>query len=63
MKKQINKMNSNALATFLGLVVAIATACLTIDFKYFELTAEWPKLVCVILIAAGGYYSEIKKIK
>jgi hypothetical protein len=63
MPEDLDKMKRSRRATALGLIVAIATGVLTIDFKTFVIASEWPKLLCVIAIAAGGYGSEMKKLK
>lgn len=48
-------------ATLMGLVVAISTALMTIDWSNFIFSKEWPKLVLSAIIAIGGYFSTIKK--
>lgn len=63
MKKFVNKMNSDFLATAAGLVVAIATAFITIDWANFDISKEYPKLICSAVIAAGGYFSKMKKVE
>lgn len=51
-------------ATALGLIVAIASAWMTIDWTTFDIKKEWPKLVLSTIIAIGGYVSTLKlKIK
>lgn len=56
-------MNSDFLATAAGLVVAIATAFITIDWANFDISKEYPKLICSAVIAAGGYFSKMKKVE
>lgn len=48
-------------ATILGLAVAIAQAGYNIDWLNFDLHKEWPKLFFSFVIAAGGYFSTLKK--
>lgn len=50
-------------ATVVGLAVAIAQAGYNIDWLNFEFKKEWPKLLFSVVIAAGGYFSTIKKQK
>ena len=47
-------------ATILSLIVAIASAWMTIDWTTFYIKKEWPKLVLSAIIAAGGYVSTLK---
>ena len=47
-------------ATALALIVAIASAWMTIDWTTFDIKKEWPKLVLSAVIAAGGYMSTFK---
>lgn len=47
-------------ATVLSLIVAIASAWMTIDWTTFDIKKEWPKLVLSAIIAAGGYVSTLK---
>lgn len=63
MKKLFNKFNSDFLATTCGLIVAIATAWMTIDWTNFNIAKEYPKLVLSAIIAGGGYFSTMKKVK
>lgn len=52
----------SVLATYLGLLVAVANAWATIDWANFELnTGNVMKLSLSAVIALGGYVSEIKK--
>ena len=47
-------------ATTLSLIVAIASAWMTIEWTTFDIKKEWPKLVLSAIIAAGGYVSTLK---
>ena len=47
-------------ATALGLIVAISSAWMTIDWAIFDIIKEWPKLVLSTIIAVGGYVSTLK---
>jgi hypothetical protein len=47
-------------ATILSLVVAIASAWMTIEWTTFDIKKEWPKLVLSAVIATGGYVSTLK---
>lgn len=47
-------------ATALSLIVAIASAWMTIEWTTFDIKKEWPKLVLSAIIAAGGYVSTLK---
>jgi hypothetical protein len=47
-------------ATALALIVAIASAWMTIDWTTFDIKKEWPKLALSAIIAAGGYVSTLK---
>lgn len=47
-------------ATVLSLIVAIASAWMTIDWTTFDIKKEWPKLILSAVIAAGGYVSTFK---
>jgi len=47
-------------ATILSLIVAIASAWMTIEWTTFDIKKEWPKLVLSAIIAAGGYVSTLK---
>ncbi len=65
MNKLINKIKNNAhsyVATILGLIVAIASAWLDIEWSNFDITKEWPKLLLSAIIAIGGYLSSIKML-
>lgn len=58
-KKAFNKIKDWG-ATILGLIVAIATDLLVIDWVNFSFKKEWPKLLLSVIIAAGGYFSTLK---
>lgn len=47
-------------ATILSLIVAIASAWMTIEWTTFDIKKEWPKLILSAIIAAGGYVSTLK---
>lgn len=47
-------------ATLIGILVAISTAWLTIDWTTFDIHKEWPKLVLSAIIATGGIITKIK---
>lgn len=47
-------------ATVLSLIVAIASAWMTIEWTTFDIKKEWPKLILSAVIAAGGYVSTLK---
>jgi hypothetical protein len=47
-------------ATALALIVAIASAWMTIEWTTFDIKKEWPKLILSAIIAAGGYVSTLK---
>lgn len=66
MKKIIQKLKKNIAnwgATLLGLAVAIAVDVMTINWIEFDIKKEWPKLLCSVVIAVGGYVSKIKMKK
>jgi hypothetical protein len=64
MNKLKKKLTSTDwLATISGLVTAVATAWLTIDWTTFDINKEWPKLLLSAAIAAGGYFSKFKTNK
>ena len=48
------------ISTFAGLLVAVGTALSTIDFSTFNWQTEWPKVFVSIMIAVGGYVTQIK---
>lgn len=57
MKKRLH----NKLATFAGLITAISTAWITIDWASFEVARDYPKLILSGLIAVGGWFSSFNK--
>jgi len=57
-----NRINDHA-ATILGIVVAIATAWLSIDWESFTFERDWKKLVLTAIIATGGVLSKLKLFK
>jgi len=64
MNKLKKKLTSTDwLATMSGLVTAIATAWVTIDWLTFDINKEWPKLLLSAVIATGGYFSKFKTNK
>jgi hypothetical protein len=56
MKKNIQDWG----ATLLGLLAAVATGLMVIDWTDFHFKKEWPKLIMLAVIAAGGYFSKLK---
>lgn len=60
MKKLTKEFMADWGATIAGIVVAVATAWSTIDWKGFDITKEWPHLVVTATIALGGYFSQFK---
>jgi hypothetical protein len=58
-QKKINWISDHG-ATIMGILVAVAQAWITIDWKSFDITKEYPKLVLSAIIAIGGYVSTIK---
>jgi uncharacterized integral membrane protein len=59
MKTILYKYKSE-ISTFAGLLVAVGTALSTIDFSTFNWQTEWPKVFVSIMIAVGGYVTQIK---
>ena len=59
MKNILYKYKSE-ISTFAGLLVAVGTALSTIDFSTFNWQTEWPKVFVSIMIAVGGYVTQIK---
>jgi len=57
-----NRINDHT-ATILGIVVAIATAWLSIDWESFTFERDWKKLVLTAIIATGGVLSKLKLFK
>lgn len=65
-QEQLNKLKNdlnNHAATILGIVIAIATDWLLIDWKTFEFERDWKTLVLSAIIAAGGIVSKLKLFK
>lgn len=58
MKKIKENWHSHA-STFIGAIVAIATAWSTIDFSVFVLQNDWNKLIIPAVIALGGYLTKL----
>lgn len=50
------------LASSIGILTAIASAWMTIDWINFDVSKEWPKLVLSAIIAIGGITSRVKSI-
>jgi hypothetical protein len=48
------------MSTIMGISVAVSTAWLTIDWKTFDISKEYPKLILSAIIAIGGYVTTIK---
>jgi uncharacterized integral membrane protein len=59
MKTILYKYKSE-ISTLAGLLVAVGTALSTIDFSTFNWQTEWPKVFVSIMIAVGGYVTQIK---
>ncbi len=57
-----NNINDYA-ATILGIVMAIATDWLLIDWKTFEFEKDWKTLVLSAIIATGGILTKFKLFK
>ena len=62
MKKIKENWHSHA-STFIGAIVAIATAWSTIDFSIFVLQNDWNKLIIPAVIALGGYLTKLNGTK
>lgn len=60
MKKLTKKLMADWGATVSGLIVAIATAWSTINWKEFDIQKEYPHLIITAMIAVGGYLSTFK---
>ncbi len=58
--KNFKKNISDWGATLLGVLVAVAMDIMLIDWTNFQIKKEWPKLLCSVVIAIGGYVSKIK---
>lgn len=56
-------LNKSSIATIGGLIIAIASALVTIDFATFNIHKEWPKIILSAIIAGGGYLVEVKTKK
>ncbi len=48
------------MSTLMGILVAVSTAWMTIDWATFNISKEYPKLVLSAIIAIGGYVTTIK---
>jgi len=57
--KKIRQNWESKLSTIMGLIVAISTAWVTIDWSSFDIQKEYPKLILSALIAIGGYMTKI----
>jgi hypothetical protein len=57
--KIIKENWQSKLSTIMGLIVAISTAWITIDWTLFDIQKEYPKLILSALIAIGGYITKI----
>jgi hypothetical protein len=57
--KKIKENWQSKLSTIMGLIVAISTAWITIDWTLFDIQKEYPKLILSALIAIGGYMTKI----
>ena len=51
---------ANHISTLMGILVAISTAWMTIDWTTFDIKKEYPKLILSAIIAIGGYVTTIK---
>ena len=51
---------ANHISTLMGILVAISTAWMTIDWVTFDIKKEYPKLILSAIIAIGGYVTTIK---
>lgn len=58
--KNLKKNIADWGATALGVLVAVAMDVMLIDWANFQIKKEWPKLLCSVVIAIGGYVSKIK---
>lgn len=58
-QKKINLLSDHG-ATILGILMAVAQAWITIDWKTFDIQKEYSKLILSAFIAYGGYISTIK---
>lgn len=48
------------MSTVMGILLAVSTAWMTIDWTTFDISKEYPKLVLSAIIAIGGYVTTIK---
>lgn len=46
--------------TALGIIGAVGNAIINIDWVNFDIKKEWPKLVASVVVAAVGYFAQIK---
>lgn len=60
MTKELKNKLADHSATIIGIVTAVASAWLTIDWVTFDIKKEWPKLVLSAIIAIGGIVSQVK---
>lgn len=51
---------ANHISTLIGILVAVSTAWMTIDWTTFDIKKEYPKLILSAIIAIGGYVTTIK---
>lgn len=51
---------ANHISTIMGILVAVSTAWMTIDWTTFNILKEYPKLLLSAIIAIGGYVTTIK---
>jgi hypothetical protein len=51
---------ANHISTLMGILVAVSTAWMTIDWTTFDINKEYPKLILSAIIAIGGYVTTIK---
>lgn len=58
-QKRLNWISDHG-ATIMGIIVAISSAWITIDWTTFDIKKEYPKLILSAIIAIGGYRSTIK---
>lgn len=58
--KMIKQNWESKLSTLMGIIVAISTAWITIDWITFDIEKEYPKLILSALIGIGGYMTKIK---
>jgi len=55
----MKKSFHNKVATFLGILTALANSWITIDWANFNIHKEWPKLVLSAIIGLGGYFTTL----